>query len=82
MKIIIRSEPVDEKISVIALSVDRNKWNYLKMFHCPTDRTPLFQYSGEIMSISPTGLWDGMMVVTQCPTCKHKYMITRPSESV
>jgi hypothetical protein len=82
MMIVVRGEQKEEKFTVVSLSVDHDKWNYLKMFHCPTDRTPLFKYSGDILSISPTGVWEEMSVIVQCPTCKNQYLINRPSSGV
>lgn len=82
MIVIVRGQPVEERMTVVSLTVDRDKWNFLKMFHCPTDRTPLFKYSGEMMSIAPTGVWEEMSVIVQCDTCKTNYLINRPSSSV
>ena len=82
MIIHVRGETREEKITAVSLTVDRDKWNYIKMFHCPTDRTPLFKYSGEIMSISPTNAWTEMSLIIQCPTCKAQYLVVRPSVSL
>jgi len=79
MKVVVRGETREERMIVVELSVDRDKWNYLKMFHCPIDQTPLFKYSGDIMSISNSGMWGEMAIVCQCKTCKSNYLVIRPS---
>jgi hypothetical protein len=48
----------------------------LMLWHCPICTTPIFQFSGKLISITP-GMVPSKLppVIHQCPKCKIKYLV-------
>ena len=77
----IKGIPTDVEVTSIVLEYNANiiqtdSPEGLLLWHCPICCSPLFQFSGRMVSITP-GLVPSRQppIIKECPKCKQKYLI-------
>jgi len=81
MKFSIKGQRVDVEVTTVVLEynpniIQKDSPEGLLLWHCPICCSPIFQFSGRMISITP-----GMVpsrqppIIKECPKCKVKYLV-------
>lgn len=75
MKILIRETVKD--VDVVSVTILENRSDNYKMWNCPTCKNPVFQYKGDVISITPGETLVEIPIIIQCSNsnCRQKYLL-------